>query len=159
MQAHKPTESGLPPLTYSSLRPGLRFAPTAFAITEELVREFIEITQDMNPLYRDAAAARKAGLSGPVMPPGLSGVWARQSYLARNCMLPGGVMAGQTYALHAPVPVGTTLLLAAEIIEAAPDDPRRRVLLACSASADGVGLVGTVNIDARWPKETDQWQP
>jgi acyl dehydratase len=155
MQAPKRIENELPPLTYSSLARGHRFAPTQFVVTEQLVREFSAITNDANPLYHDRGAARRSGLPGPVMPPGLTGVWARRAYLGRNRMLPGGVMAGQTYELRAPVPIGTALLLEAEVIDIDPDDPRRRVVLSCAASAAGIGSVGAVQIDARWPKESE----
>jgi acyl dehydratase len=153
MQPSGQPDRELPLLTYSTMVPGRRFEPASFAVTEEVVREFIELTQDANPLYRDPAAAHRAGLAGPVMPPGLSGVWARWSYVARHRMLPGGVMAGQRYALRAPVPVGETLILQAEVVEANPDDPRRRVLLECSACVDGIGTVGLVGVDARWPED------
>jgi acyl dehydratase len=143
--------SDLPPLPFSALQQGRTFAPQPFAVTPQLVAAFRALTGDDHPLYHDATAAQAAGLPGPVMPPGLAGVWARRAYLARHRMLPGGVMAGQDLTFRAAVPVGATLTLGAEVAERDPDDPRRRVLLACHA-ADAAGRpVAEVRIDARWP--------
>lgn len=145
-------DDALPPLAFADLAAGLQFAERAFAITEELVRAYADLTGDDNPVYRVAEAAHAAGLSGPVMPPGLAGIWARRSYLARHRMLPGGVMAAQTLAFRAAVPVGEVLTLSASVAEHDPADLKRRVLLDCRARrADGTEA-GRVQIDARWPE-------
>jgi acyl dehydratase len=143
---------GLPVLPFADLTVGRQFAEQQFAVTEELVSAYAALTGDDNPIYRLAPAARAAGLPGPVMPPGLAGIWARRSYLARHRMLPGGVMAGQTLAFTAAVPVGEVLTLSASVAEHDPADPKRRVLLDCRARlADGTAA-GHVQIDARWPE-------
>lgn len=152
MSSRTPAADRLPPLPYASLYAGREFDTQPFAVTPELVRAYVALTGDDNPLYSDARAARAAGLDGPVMPPGLAGVWARRSYLARNRMLPGGVMAGQQLAFTAAVPVGETLTLSARVVEHEPDDPRRRVLLACEAHTAAGTRAGAVTIDARWPE-------
>jgi acyl dehydratase len=156
MTPSPPPDTTLPPLTFSSLVAGRRFTPLTFGVPAELVRTFSELTGDDNPLYRDPDAARAAGLDGAIVPPGLAGVWARLSYLAEHRMPPGGVMAGQRFAFAAPVAVGETLTLGAHVAEQEPDDPKRRVLLACRAvRADGA-VAGEVHIDARWPAEDDR---
>ena len=155
MTPSPPPEDALPPLTFSSLTAGRRFTPLTFSVPTELVRTFSQLTGDDNPLYHDAEAARSAGLDGPVVPPGLAGVWARLSYLGEHRMPPGGVMAGQRFAFDAPARVGETLTLGAEVAEQEPGDPKRRVLLACTARRADGAVSGQVHIDARWPAEED----
>lgn len=151
MPANRPDQD-LPPLPFAALEQGMEFAPQRFVVTEEIVSEYIELTGDDNPIYHDAAAARAAGLAGPVMPPGLAGVWARRSYLARHRMLPGGVMAGQHLDFTAAVTVGETLTLSAVVAEYDARDPKRRVLLDCRARRADGSPAGRVRIDARWPE-------
>lgn len=148
-----PANGSLPPLRFADLHVGMTFAPQTLAVTSALVDGFAELTGDDNPLYRDAETARAAGLPGPVMPPGLAGVWARRSYLARHRMLPGGVMAGQELRFIAPVTVGTALTLGARVLEHDASDPKRRVLLECTAAGHDGDLAGQVRIDARWPQD------
>lgn len=139
----------LPVLDFPSLRPGRTFGPTTLRVEDDLISEFIDVTGDDNPLYGDRATAVSAGLSGPVVPPGLSGVWARLAYVSGFRLPPGGVMAGQDYRFFAPIPVGTALTLDAEVLEADPEDPKRRVVIGCRARA-GDRILATVEIDARW---------
>lgn len=143
----------LPPLRFDEMLVGREFKPQSLKVTEELVDRFILLTGDDNPLYRDAEAARLAALPGPVMPPGLAGVWARRSYLASHRMLPGGVMAGQELQFTAPLLVGDDLVLGARVLERDESDPKRRVLLECAAIGPHDELVGKVRIDARWPED------
>ena len=138
-----------PLLSFASLHRGRSFGPTPFSVTEELVQAFMEATGDQNPLYEDAAAARAAGFTGPVAPPGLAGVWARLAYVSGYSMPPGGFMVGQRFRLCGVVPVGAVLELEAGVEEADPADPRRRVSLACRARL-GDDIVATAGIDARW---------
>jgi acyl dehydratase len=121
-------------------------------VSQDLVAGYIGVTGDDNPLYTDADAARAAGFDGPVVPPGLAGVWARRAYLGHHRMLPGGVMAGQDIEFSSPAAVGQPLLIAATVVAAAPDDPKRRVVLHCSARNESRDLVAQVRIDARWPE-------
>jgi acyl dehydratase len=144
----------MPPLRFRDLYVGRIFGPTRFATSRELVERFIAITGDANPLYTDPTASRRAGFPGPVLPPGLAGIWARTAYLSEHRMLPGGVMAGEDIELLAPAVVGATLILRAEVEHLEPEHPRRRVVLRSEAySADQ--LVGRVRIDARWPPDEE----
>ena len=142
-----------PPLRFSDLAPGRELGPIPFETSSRLVERYVAITGNDDPLFRDAAAARAAGLAGPVLPPGLAGVWARQSYLGSHRMLPGGVMAGQDVELLAAALVGAPLRLAARVAAVDPADPRRRVVLHCTARDPAGVLVGRVSIDARWPPD------
>lgn len=141
-----------PALSFSSMVPGRAFGPSSYVVSDDLVDTYMDVTGDRNSLYTDEAAAKVAGLVAPVMPPGLTAVWARLSYLGEHRMLPGGVMAGQDIDLFRPVPVGATLTLRAEVVSAESDDPKRRVLLRCSAEDEAGHLIGQVRIDARWPE-------
>ena len=142
----------LPPLTFSSLFSGRAFGPDPFPITTAMIDDYIAITGDNDPLWTAPGAARSAGFPGAVVPPGLTGVWARQAYLGRHRMLPGGVMAGQDIDLLGAALVGEPLMLDALITDVDPSDPKRKVRLKCSArSADGT-VSGEVVIDARWPE-------
>ncbi|MDQ1503864.1 MAG: MaoC like domain [Actinomycetota bacterium] len=147
------TDERLPFLPLSGMRAGRTFGPGAFVVTPGLVAAYIEVTGDDHPVYTDDAAARAAGFDGCVLPPGLTGVWARRSYLTEHRMLPGGVMAGETVELLLPVTVGARLSIMAEVVESDPDDERRRVVLACTARDEGGRLAGRVEIDARWPED------
>lgn len=141
-----------PLLPYSDFDGGRAFAPVEFDASPELVAEFVAATGDDNPLYTDPDAARAAGFEGPVLPPGLAGVWARLAYASRNRLPAGGVMAAQDYRLEEPIAVGSTLMLDAEALPVDLDDPKRRVTIECRARF-GDAVVGAVTIDARWGAE------
>lgn len=142
----------LPPLRFRDLHAGMRLGPSTHIVGPDEVAAYVAVTGDDNPMYRDAAAARAAGLNGPIVPPGLVGVWARSAYLAHHRMLPGGVMAGQDIELFGPVPVGTPVELLAEVEVVDLGHPRRRVVLRSEAHGPS-GLVARVRIDARWPSD------
>jgi acyl dehydratase len=142
-----------PLLTLSTMEPGLAFTPQSVKLDADFVASFSELTGDDSPLYSDPEAARAAGLPGPVVPPGLAGVWARQSYLGAHRMPPGGVMAGQTLTFKAPIPVGAEVVISARVDEFDPEDPRHKVVLACQAADPAGEQLATVRIDARWPGE------
>ena len=152
--AGTPREGERPePIRFAELVEGWRRGPAAFPTSADLVRRYAAITGDDNPLFRDPEAARQGGFPGPVLPPGLAGVWARRAYIGDRPMLPGGVMAGQDLAFRAAHPVGAPLALSARVVRQDPADPKRRVLLACEARDPDGRLVAEVTIDARWPPD------
>ncbi|MBI4504640.1 MAG: MaoC family dehydratase N-terminal domain-containing protein [Chloroflexi bacterium] len=59
---------------YDDLTPGQRFPPYGFALTRDDVLAYVEATEDDLPLYRDEAAARRAGLRGLAAPPTILGI-------------------------------------------------------------------------------------
>jgi acyl dehydratase len=147
-----PPAEDRPLLPYSEFDRGRAFAPVEFDASPQLVAEFVAATGDDNPLYTDAEAARAAGFEGPVLPPGLAGVWARLAYASRPRLPAGGGMAAQDYRLEQPIAVGSALELDAEAGPVDLDDPKRRVTIECRARL-GDAVVGEVTIDARWGAE------
>ena len=147
-----------PPLRFGDLRAGFAFGPVEVTVTPAFVDEYVAITGDDLSIYHSAEAARTAGFDGPVMPPGLLGVLARATYLARRRMLPGGLMVAQSYALHEPILVGESLALSAYVTKHDAMDPKRRVDLRCLIEAT-TGPAATVTIVARWPPDEGEAGP
>lgn len=143
-------------LLYDRLSPGMVFPRSTFPTGRELVERYMEISGDRNEVYVDPVVAAKAGHPGPILPVGMSGVWARQAYLHNARMPSGGVIARMAVTALAPAVVGESLLLSAEVIELDRDDPRRQVVIVARAEVDrGVEriTIGRVTIDARWSPE------
>jgi acyl dehydratase len=144
-----PVSARRPLLLYATLSAGMEFPSSDFETSTDMVERYMSITGDASPLYFDPAAAAAAGLSGPIVPPGLAAVWARKAYLSSADMPPGGVIASLRAEHLAPVLVGRTLRLTARVTELDRTHPRRKVVITAAASDNGT-LAGRVTISARW---------
>src|ERR1700712_4027691 len=60
---------------------GKTFAPTAYAVGREKVREYASAVGETNPLYFDVDAAREAGYADVVAPPMFAVVYSSRSLL------------------------------------------------------------------------------
>lgn len=151
------TAGAAPLLLFDRMSAGMEFTPSRFPTSAGLVARYMAITGDRQPEYHDPEAARAAGFEGPIVPLGLSGVWARRAYQSGVRMPSGGVIARMSVHGLAPALVGETLLLQARVAELDPADPRRRVVIHTGASVarDGRSVaIGMVVVDARWSAQT-----
>lgn len=140
-----------PELKYEDLEVGRAFRRMRFAVTRELVDRYVAIVGDDNPLYA-AAEAEPDGTALPgLTPPGLWGVWGRQSYLQDHRMPGGGVLAGEDLVFIKPVTVGQVLDIEARVVERYVRKGRGNVIFEVAATDDDGMLCGIVRITAVWP--------
>jgi acyl dehydratase len=131
----------MPLLLYKDLEVGRTFRPLRFSVTPELVAEYVAIVGDDNPLYERFA------------PPGLWGVWGRQSYLQDFEMPGGGVLAGEELVFVRPLEVGDSLDVVAEVTDLYERKGRPNVLIEITARDQSGEVAGIVRITAIWPSE------
>lgn len=142
-----------PELVFSDLKAGREFRPLDYQVTRDLVRDFMEIIGDDNPLYTDAQAAKAAGLQRPMAPPGLAAIYSRLSYLQDHEMPSGGVLAKQGFEFHGPIPIGETLAVKAKVSQSYVDEKgRKRVNFLIEARDHEGNPVSTTRLFAIWPK-------
>jgi len=142
-----------PELVFSELETGKVFRELAYPVTEELVGEYVGVVGDANALYRDGGAAERAGLDGPIAPPGLAAIYSRLSYLQDHGMPSGGVLAKQEFEFHRPIPIGYPLKVKARVFESYVDEKgRKRVNFLIEAEDHEGNPVSTTRLYAIWPK-------
>jgi acyl dehydratase len=140
-----------PPLLLADLPLGRAFAPLSFPVTAALVDAYCTALGDPDPIFLDDDAARRAGHPTRLAPPGLAGIYGRQAYLRDHSMPPGGVLAAQSMAFHAPAYVGDTLEVVARVVERSQRKGRDVVTIESTASRRGGERVTTVRVVALWP--------
>ena len=136
-----------PELVFSELSVWKKFRTLTYPVTMDLVRTFIEVVGDDNPLYE------KGLRDGAIAPPGLAAIYARLSYLQDHVMPAGGVLAKQEFEFAAPILVGDTLTVNAEVIESYVDEKaRKRVTQLIHARNQKREVVTTIRLSVIWPK-------
>lgn len=131
-----------PELVFVDLPMGRMFKPLEYAVTGDLVQEFMETVGDRHPLYQNTLA-----------PPGLAAIYARLSYLQDHTMPSGGVLARQEFEFHKPVEVGDTLRVKARVVESNLDEKeRKRVTFLIEARNQKDEAISTIRLYAIWPK-------
>jgi acyl dehydratase len=125
----------------------------AYAVTRDLVKDYMETIGDSNPLYHDDEVAKGAGLEEPVGPPGLAAIYSRLSYLQDHTMPSGGVLAKQEFEFHGPIPIGKHLTVTARVAESYEDEKgRKRVNFLIEAKDYNGNSVSVTRLYAIWPK-------
>jgi acyl dehydratase len=147
-----PEEDGTqkPELGFADLGPGVSFRHLSYSVTPELVAEYVETVGDRNPLYgvKEAAESKM-----PLAPPGLAAIYSRLSYLQDHTMPSGGVLAGQEFEFHGPIPIGHALKVTARVSESYVDEKgRKRVNFVIEAKDHEGRPVSTTRLRAIWPK-------
>ena len=138
-----------PELVFDDLLPGREFRPLVYAVTEELVRAFINIVGDDHPLYHSGGDNSFPGLA----PPGLAAIYARLSYLQDHLMPTGGVLAKQEFTFKKQVRIGEILEIRARVADRGLDDKqRRRVTFHIRAFNRQSDSVSEIRLYAIWPK-------
>ena len=140
-------------LVFADLETGRAFQPLSYAVTQYLVKEYLETVGDANPLYNDDEAAKTAGLEEPMAPPGLAAIYSRLSYLQDHTMPSGGVLAKQEFEFHGTIPIGKSLTVTARVAESYEDEKgRKRVNFLIEAKDHNGDLVSITRLYAIWPK-------
>ncbi len=88
-------------------------------VTAEDIRSFAEAMGDLNPLYTDVEAARRAGYQDVIAPP-LFCMRMRGGKLLPEVALPAGFMslhAGQEIEFHAEIIAGQTYTMTARVAD------------------------------------------
>jgi len=138
-----------PELVFTDLPLGRTFRPLEYAVTKDLVQEFMEVVGDRHPLYWDKTLAKPSLIA----PPGLAAIYARLSYLQDHSMPSGGVLAKQEFEFHNPVLIGDILQVKAQVCESYLDEKgRRRVTFLIEAQSQEGQAVSTIRLYAIWPK-------
>jgi len=142
-----------PELVFADLPAGRTFRPLEIAVTADLVREFMEVVGDHNPLYWDEKSVPQA-LTGSLMaPPGLAAIYARLAYLQDYRMPSGGVLAKQEFEFHHPLRIGDTLRVKAKVMESYLDEKgRKRVAFQIEAENQMGDRISTIRLNVYWPK-------
>lgn len=142
-----------PELVFADLDAGVSFRPLAYPVTPELVAEYVETVGDRNPLYGVEESAEAAEPKKPIAPPGLAAIYSRLSYLQDHAMPSGGVLAGQEFEFHGPIPIGHPLEVTARVSESYVDEKgRKRVNFLIEAKDHEGRPVSTTRLRAIWPK-------
>jgi acyl dehydratase len=141
-----------PELLYDELQIGRKFPTLSFPISPELVGAYIKSVGDDNPIFFDNQAAIDQHLEGAIAPPGVWGIWGRQSYLTAYRMPGGGVLAGQDMVYLRPVRVGDVLTVEAEVTARFQKGEKNFVTIESKASDTAGRLCGIVRVTAIWPR-------
>lgn len=142
-----------PELVFADLETGRVFRPLVYAVTRNLVEDYMETVGDANPLYKDDQAAKAVGLEKPMAPPGLAATYSRLSYLQDHSMPSGGVLAKQEFEFHGPIPIGESLTVTARVAESYEDKKgRKRVNFLIEAKDHNGDPVSITRLYAIWPK-------
>jgi acyl dehydratase len=125
---------------------GKSFAPYEFRVERGKIKEFADAVGDPNPLYRDPAAAAKAGLPGIPAPPTLLRTFLYETADAKNAL---GVKdwsyivhGEQEFEFLAPVFAGDVLSAQDRIVGIAEKDSKR-------AGKLQIGVIETTFVNQR----------
>lgn len=140
-----------PPLRYQELEVGRQFRPLVIRADAELVSRYTDTLGIENPLYTEPEVAAAAGLSAPVVPPGLWGIWGRAAYLVENSMPGGGVLAGEDLEYLAPLTVGQDVTVQARVVDRYIRKERPNVVFESSVADASGKRCGVIRIIAIWP--------
>ena len=144
-------ETEKPELLFEDLTVGREFRPLRFELSQELVKTYMEAVGDRNPLYWDSS--RSEGNGGLFAPPGLSAIFGRLSYLQDYSMPSGGLLAQQEFEYTAPMRIGDTLTVRAQVMDCYWDEKkRRRVNFKIEAQNQNGQSVCLIRLYAIWPK-------
>ena len=112
---------------------GKSFAPYEFHVERGKIREFADAVGDPNPIYRDPAAAKTAGLPGIPAPPTLLRTFLYETPDAKNALRVKDwsyiVHGEQEFEYLAPVVAGDVLTAQDRIVSIAEKDSKRAGLL------------------------------
>ncbi len=142
-----------PELVFADLPVGRVFRPLEYAVTKDLVQDFMEVVGDRHPLYWDEKLTQQAPPRSLMAPPGLAAIYARLAYLQDYRMPSGGVLAKQEFEFHHPIGIGDTLLVKAKVTESYLDEKgRKRVAFQIEAENQKGKRISTIRLNVYWPK-------
>lgn len=94
------------------------FEPLVFDVTEQFVKDTIEVTGDNNPIYLDETSAKEASFPGRVAPQAAAMIFGRLAFLGEKYRpAPGGMIMGISFHFIKPVLVGDEITSQAKVIE------------------------------------------
>lgn len=100
---------------YDDLAVGQHFPPYAFTLTRDDALAYVAATEDDLPIFRDEAAARRAGLPGLVAPPTILGIVGLLKAALGRRWPDSTLHLRQTFAFHDYPPVGEPLTLVVSV--------------------------------------------
>lgn len=114
-------------------------AQSLHLITPEMVRAFVEMSGDQNPIHNVELSVGSGHSYQKAIVPGLLTASLISALIANELPGPGSIYAAQTLKFVAPVYVGDTVLTEIRVLKFESDKPR--VTLDCRLTSDGGRLV------------------
>lgn len=108
-------------------------------ISQDMVRHFVEMSGDRNPIHAIGHEDRVDDSSHETIVPGLLTASLISALIANELPGPGSIYAAQTLKFVAPVYVGDSVLTEIRVLEFEPSKPR--VTLDCKITTERYGLV------------------
>jgi acyl dehydratase len=144
------------PHYWRDLEVGQEFEPFLFPITEEYVKELMEITGDKNPIYWDDAAARAASFPGKIAPQITAPIYGRLSHLGeKHRPAPGGAVLGMSFWFIQAAQVGDIITSRAKVT--AKEDKKGKKLFTFRAeSVNQNGELISIMEFTGWVSATDK---
>ena len=123
-----------------SLKPGDKASRTT-TITDEMIRQFADLTGDANPVHLDDAYAASTRF-GRRIAHGMIAAGLISAALANDLPGPGTVYLSQTLQFKAPVYPGDAITTTIEVKSVRPDKPIVTLVTTCKNQNDMVVLEG-----------------
>lgn len=108
-------------------------------ITQDMVRHFVEMSGDRNPIHAIDHEDRAEESNREAIVPGLLTASLISALIANELPGPGSIYAAQTLKFIAPVYVGDSVLTEIRVLEFEPNRPR--ITLDCKVTTERGGLV------------------
>ena len=123
-----------------SLKPGDKASRTT-TITDEMIRQFADLTGDANPVHLDDTYAASTRF-GRRIAHGMIAAGLISAALANDLPGPGTVYLSQTLQFKAPVYPGDAITTTIEVKSVRPDKPIVTLVTTCKNQNDMVVLEG-----------------
>jgi acyl dehydratase len=139
-------------LTYDSVEVGTEFAPYIYHLKGERVRQYIEATQDSQPIFKDLNYAKEMGYRDIPAPPTTAAIYATRAHKQKKKLPPGGIHAKQMFRFLKPVYPDDTLTSYAKVADKYIKKGRKYVVIEVTTKNQWDETVVTSKSTGIWPE-------
>lgn len=137
-------------LSFDEVEVGHTFSPLVYPIGQELIRDYVEVVGDDDPLHRDLSYAQRTGYGGIIAPPTIAALYVLKAYRTDSVPRPGGVHYRQKFKFHRPIRAGDVLTVQAKVVDKyLKGDRKFLVIESVARNQDGKEVV--------WSESTSFW--
>ena len=161
MESHLKTEDNrqMEVMLLSELKKGMQFPEYQYTLSEDIIKKYVEGTEENGPLYVDEDFARNGPFGYRIVPPTSIAIYVTPSQIFKTIGKkppPGTIQTTQRFEFYSPIRIGETVTVRASVEDIYQKKGRDYFVIRAEAFNNKGNRAAVSCVTGVWPRSTEK---